>query len=53
MSCEHCNLELPLRLVFKCDAHCDKILCIVCIKKHAAEVSFTHRTIPDLVRSKA
>ncbi len=52
MNCEGaCGLELPDRLIFKCDGHCEKKLCIHCIKKHAVDVTMTHRVIPEMARS--
>lgn len=50
MTCDKCNLELPDRLVFKCDKHCAKQLCITHLKEHAAEVSMTYRTIPKMMK---
>jgi len=50
MICEGpCGLELPDRIVFKCDGHCDKKLCIRCIRPHAQEVSMTYRVIPKMI----
>jgi hypothetical protein len=52
MICSQCNLELPDRMVFKCDGHCPAILCISCIKTHAVDVTMTYRAIPKLVGGK-
>ena len=49
MLCAKCNLELPDRLVFKCDRHCEEQLCVRCLKAHAAEVTMTYRTIPKMM----
>lgn len=50
MTCEKCKLELPDRLVFKCDKHCAKQLCITHLKEHAAEVTMTFRTVPSMMK---
>lgn len=51
MLCEGpCGLELPDRLVFRCDGHCDKKLCIRCIKPHALGVTMTFRTVPKMLK---
>lgn len=51
MNCEGpCGLELPDRYIFKCDGHCDKKLCIRCIKKHALDVTMTYRVVPRMIK---
>ncbi len=51
MICEGpCGLELPDRLVFACDKHCDKKLCVRCIRTHAAEITMTYRTVPKMLK---
>jgi len=51
-TCSACDLALPGHLVFKCDGHCDAVLCISCLKSHAKEVSMTYRNIPAMMRGK-
>ena len=40
-------------MVFQCGIHCEAKLCMMHLKKHAAEIKFTHETIPQLVKGKA
>jgi hypothetical protein len=49
MVCDKCNLDLPANLIFKCDGHCDLVLCKVHILEHSKQVTMTHRTVPKLL----
>lgn len=46
--CSGCKLILPQ--LFSCD-HCELAYCIICLKKHAAELTMTYRHVPSMVKS--
>lgn len=50
MHCEKDGIELPSHLLFKCEGHCQAIFCQHHLVEHAREVTFTHKTVPELVK---
>lgn len=50
MYCEKDGIVLPDHLLFKCEGHCQTVLCLHHLTEHAREVTFTHKTVPELVK---
>lgn len=46
-NCKGCGLLFFLARLFSCD-HCQLPHCIVCLKRHAADLTMTFRTVPKM-----